>query len=133
MGAVMGALGPVLGGWLIDTVGWRSIFLINLPLATGAIVLAIVFVRDARREDEAPTLDLLGGLLATAGLGAVTWGLTIGSGHAGWTPAAILLAGAGILLMMAFLAVEKSRGVAAMMPLALFGSSSFIGLTLLTF
>ena len=59
MGAVMGALGPVLGGWLIDTVGWRSIFLINLPLATGAIVLAIVFVRDARREDEAPTLDLL--------------------------------------------------------------------------
>ena len=71
MGAVMGAVGPVLGGWLIDTVGWRSIFLINLPLATGAIVLAIVFVRDARREDEAPTLDLLGGLLATAALGAL--------------------------------------------------------------
>ena len=132
MGAVMGAMGPVLGGWLIDTVGWRSIFLINLPLATGAIVLAIVFVRDARREDEAPTLDLLGGLLATAALGAITWGLTIGSGHAGWTPAALLLAFAGVALMLSFLAVEWSKGEVAMMPLTLFGSSSFIGLTLLT-
>jgi len=132
MGAVMGALGPVLGGWLIDTVGWRSIFLINLPLVTGAIVLAIVFVRDARREDEAPTLDLLGGLLATAALGAITWGLTIGSGHAGWTPAALLLAFAGVALMLSFLAVEWSKGEVAMMPLTLFGSSSFIGLTLLT-
>jgi len=132
MGAVMGAVGPVLGGWLIDTVGWRSIFLINLPLATGAIVLAIVFVRDARREDEAPTLDLLGGLLATAALGAITWGLTIGSGHAGWTPAALLLAFAGVALMLSFLAVEWSKGEVAMMPLTLFGSSSFIGLTLLT-
>ena len=132
MGAVMGAVGPVLGGWLIDTVGWRSIFLINLPLATSAIVLAIVFVRDARREDEAPTLDLLGGLLATAALGAITWGLTIGSGHAGWTPAALLLAFAGVALMLSFLAVEWSKGEVAMMPLTLFGSSSFIGLTLLT-
>jgi len=132
MGAVMGAVGPVLGGWLIDTVGWRSIFLINLPLATGAIVLAIVFVRDSRREDEAPTLDLLGGLLATAALGAITWGLTIGSGHAGWTPAALLLAFAGVALMLSFLAVEWSKGEVAMMPLTLFGSSSFIGLTLLT-
>jgi len=132
VGAVMGALGPVLGGWLIDTVGWRSIFLINLPLATGAIVLAIVFVRDARREDEAPTLDLLGGLLATTALGAITWGLTIGSGHAGWTPAALLLAFAGVALMLSFLAVEWSKGEVAMMPLTLFGSSSFIGLTLLT-
>ena len=45
-GAVMGAGGPVLGGWLIDTVGWRSIFLVNIPLAVGAIVLALAFVRD---------------------------------------------------------------------------------------
>ena len=132
MGAVMGAVGPVLGGWLIDTVGWRVIFLLNIPLAIGAIVLAIVFVRDARREDAAPALDLRGGLLATAGLGAITWGLTIGSGHAGWTPAALMLGFLGITLMLGFLAEEKSKGDRAMMPLALFGSSSFIGLTVLT-
>ena len=131
-GAVMGALGPVLGGWLIDTVGWRWIFFINLPLAAGAIVLAIMFVRDARHEDKAAHLDLLGGLLATAALGAMTWGLTIGSGHAGWTSAAFLLVCAGVALVLIFLAVERRQGDSAMMPLALFGSSSFIGLTLLT-
>ena len=133
MGAVMGAIGPVLGGWLIDTVGWRSIFLINLPLAVLAIVLALMFVRDARREGEAPALDLAGGVLATAALGALTWGLTIGAGHAGWTPVALALAFSGVVLMLGFLAVEKFKGEGAMMPLSLFGSSSFVGLTLLTF
>jgi EmrB/QacA subfamily drug resistance transporter len=132
VGAVMGALGPVLGGWLIDTVGWRSIFLINLPLATGAVVLAYMFIRNPPRDDTPPALDLLGGVLATASLGALIWGLTIGSAHAGWTPLAILLVCAGVALMLIFLAVEKSKSERAMMPLALFGSSTFIGLTLLT-
>jgi EmrB/QacA subfamily drug resistance transporter len=133
MGALMAAVGPVLGGWLIDVVGWRAIFLINLPLAAGAIILATVFVTDHRADDKAPKLDVLGGLIATAGLGTITWGLTIGSGHAGWTHMALLESCTGIILMLGFLGVEKSRGDLAMMPLALFGSSSFIGLTLLTF
>ena len=131
-GAVMGALGPVLGGWLIDTAGWRWIFLVNLPLAAAAITLALVFVRDAHREDRSPPLDLLGGSLATASLGAITWALTIGSGHAGWTAPAFLIGSAGVALMLIFLAVERNRGDGAMMPLALFGSSTFVGLTLLT-
>ena len=59
----MAAVGPVLGGWLIDTVGWRAIFLINLPLAIGAILLTLRFVDEVRREQAAPTLDLLGGSL----------------------------------------------------------------------
>jgi EmrB/QacA subfamily drug resistance transporter len=133
MGAVIAAVGPVLGGWLIDTVGWRSIFLINLPPAIGAILLAVVFVRDPRREDDPPPLDLLGGLFATCGLGAITWGLTIGSGHEGWTPLAVLLSLGGIILMLSFLTIENSKGKDAMMPLALFASSSFIGVSLLTF
>lgn len=132
VGAVMAALGPLLGGWLIDAVGWRSIFLINLPLAAAAIVLAIVFVRDPHSEDTAPTLDLVGGALATASLGTLTWGLTIGSAQSGWTPAALVLVVIGAGLMMGFLAVERSRGEDAMMPLALFGSASFVGITALT-
>lgn len=127
------AIGPVLGGWLIDTVGWRAIFLVNLPLATGAILLALMFVRGARPAKGAPPLDMLGGLFATCGLGAITWGLTVGSGHSGWTPLVILLVLAGLVLMLGFLGIEKSRKNDAMMPLALFGSSSFIGLTSLTF
>jgi EmrB/QacA subfamily drug resistance transporter len=132
MGAAMAAIGPVLGGWLIDTIGWRAIFLLNLPPALGAIALALLFVRDNRQERGAPALDVLGGVLATLGLGALTWGLTIGSGHAGWTLTAILLLGSGLLVILAFLLTEKFRGDGAMMPLTLFGSASFIGLTLLT-
>jgi EmrB/QacA subfamily drug resistance transporter len=132
VGAVMGALGPVLGGWLIDTVGWRAVFLINLPLSIAAIILAIIFVRNQHRDDITPALDLSGGALATASLGALTWGLTAGAGQGGWTPGAVLLACAGAVLMLGFLAVERSKRDVAMMPLALFGSSSFIGLTVLT-
>ncbi len=131
-GAAMAAIGPLLGGWLIDTVGWRSIFFINLPLAGGAIALAIAFIRDPAREHDAPSLDLAGGLLATCALGAATWALTIGSGQAGWTPAALGLVGVAAASMLAFLLVERSKRGAAMMPLALFGSASFIGITVLT-
>ncbi len=132
VGAVMAALGPLLGGWLIDAVGWRSIFLINPPLAGAAIVLAIVFIPDTRRETTAPALDMWGGMLATAALGALTWALTIGSGHAGWTPAALELLVIGIALTVGLLATERAQHDAAMMPLTLFGSASFIGLTTLT-
>jgi EmrB/QacA subfamily drug resistance transporter len=131
IGAVMSAIGPVLGGWLIDTVGWRAIFLINLPLAAGAIALALIHVTDTREEDR-PALDIPGGILATCGLGALTWGLTIGSGRAGWTGLAITGVAAGVLLLLAFVWVERLRGERAMMPLAMFGSASFIGLTVLT-
>jgi EmrB/QacA subfamily drug resistance transporter len=131
MGAVMAAIGPVLGGWLIDTVGWRAIFLINLPLAAGAIALALAFVKDSRDTDRA-ALDWTGGALATAALGALTWGLTIGSGPQGWTNAAIAAIAAGMVLMLLFLWVQKIKREHAMMPLVLFGSASFIGLTVLT-
>jgi EmrB/QacA subfamily drug resistance transporter len=133
MGAVMGAGGPVLGGWLIDTVGWRSIFLLNIPFAAGAVMLALIFVRDPAKYEKPQPLDIRGGVLATLALGALTWGLTIGSGQAGWTDPAVISAFAGFGLLIAFIWVEESRGDDAMMPLALFGSSSFIGLTLLTF
>ncbi len=130
-GAAMGALGPVLGGWLIDTVGWRAIFLINLPLALGAIFLAWRFVpADADGRDR--PVDVWGGLLATAGLGAATWALTTGSGPAGWTPRALLASAAAAALMLGFVAVERRLGSRAMTPLDLFGSRTFVGLTLLT-
>jgi EmrB/QacA subfamily drug resistance transporter len=131
-GAVTAAIGPVLGGWLIDTVGWRSIFLLNLPVAIAAVVLALRFIPDVQREQEPAPLDLPGAALATIGMGALTWGLTIGSGRSGWTAAAIAAAVAGAVLLVVFVLVEKWRAARAMMPLALFGSGTFIGLTVLT-
>jgi EmrB/QacA subfamily drug resistance transporter len=131
-GAVMAAIGPVLGGWLIDTVGWRWIFFLNVPPAIVAIVLALRFVPNIHRGAKPLPLDLPGAAIATAALGALTWGLTIGSGRAGWTTIAIAWSIAGAALMVGFVLVEKWRGARAMMPLALFGSATFIGLTLLT-
>jgi EmrB/QacA subfamily drug resistance transporter len=133
MGAMVGAVGPVLGGWLIDSVGWRAIFLINLPLAIIAILLAFFFVEDRRPGAKRSPLDVRGGLMATIGLGALTWGLTIGSGRAGWTNEAMIPLAAGCASSVAFVWFEGLRRDRAMMPLALFGSQTFVGLTLLTF
>lgn len=131
-GAMAGALGPVLGGWLIDTVGWRAIFLLNVPVAVGALVLAWVFAPSAKDQRPGP-LDAWGGLLVTLGLGVVTWGLTVGSAKTGWTPSAVVSALAGAAMLLGFVLVERARGDRAMMPLGLFGSKSFVGLSLLTF
>ncbi|MFL6844709.1 MAG: MFS transporter [Allosphingosinicella sp.] len=130
-GAVAGAIGPVLGGWLVDVAGWRTIFLVNLPLAGGALWLGWRHVVESREERDVP-LDWLGVIVATAGLGAITWGLTLlssgGRPLPGWSAA-----GAGLAALIAFVAIEAKRGERAIMPLALFGTASFAGLTLLTF
>lgn len=125
-GAIAGALGPLAGGWLVDIAGWRSIFLVNLPAAAAAIFLAVRFVTES--TDDGVPLDWTGGLLATGALGALTWGLTVKS--AGGAGNAALVA--ALVLGVAFVLVERQRGDRAMMPLTLFGSRSFVGLTVLT-
>jgi EmrB/QacA subfamily drug resistance transporter len=130
-GAMAGAIGPVLGGWLIDTSGWRAIFVINLPIGATAILLSTLAVTETGDEQRAP-LDWIGAALATFGLGALTWGLTSGAGPGGWSPQALALGGAGAALLVGFVVVEHRRRDAAMMPLAMFASRNFVGLTLLT-
>jgi EmrB/QacA subfamily drug resistance transporter len=124
VGAAGGALAPLLGGWLIDALGWRSMFFINLPVSAAAIYLAARYVDDQTNQDR-PPLDLAGAALAAAGLAILTWGLTRRGAWPG-------LAG-GLALLVLFVFVEKRKGDRAMMPLALFSSKAFIGLTLLTF
>lgn len=131
-GAIMGAAGPVLGGWLIDFIGWRPIFLINLPLALIAIVLALAFIREPRTDSTKETLDVAGSMLAAVALGALTWGLTVGSGPTGWTSPAITAVALGGALLVVFVILEGRRGDHAMMPLVLFSSATFVGLSLLT-
>ena len=130
-GAAAGAIGPVLGGWLIDAGSWRLAFLINVPLAAAAMALASRYV-DRDIDDTVGSLDWLGGALATAGLGLATWALTEGSGRA-WSPSIFVILGAGLIFSLLFLSAERRLGDNAMMPLSLFGSLSFVGLTLLTF
>jgi EmrB/QacA subfamily drug resistance transporter len=130
-GAAAGAIGPVLGGWLIDAGSWRLAFLINIPVSTAAVALAYRYVDDD--VDEATGfLDWSGGALATAGLGFTTWTLTEGSSRT-WSPLIFVCLAAGIVFSLLFLVAERRFGGKAMMPLSLFGSPSFVGLTLLTF
>ncbi len=130
-GAIAGATGPVLGGWFIDLGSWRTIFLINLPIAAAAILLAWRYMPGDPGADDR-RLDVTGGVLATVGLGALTIGLTLGSGDSGWTGRAIGATFAGCALLLMFLLFEKRTAERAMVPLSLFGSRGFVALTLLT-
>uniref|UniRef100_B0T1X9 Drug resistance transporter, EmrB/QacA subfamily n=1 Tax=Caulobacter sp. (strain K31) TaxID=366602 RepID=B0T1X9_CAUSK len=129
-GAVTTAIGPVLGGWLVDHVSWRAIFLINVPLAVATVWLALAAVRESR-DPEVKHLDWLGAVLAAAGLGAVTWGLTA-VGARGWTSGVIWTALAlGVALLAGFVA-SQGRQKHPMMPLSLYRSRTFSGANLLT-
>jgi EmrB/QacA subfamily drug resistance transporter len=131
-GAIAGAVGPLLGGWLVESVGWRAIFLINLPLCAGAMWLGWRYVNESREEGGAP-LDWLGVAVATVALGALTWGLTVLSGEVGGLAGGWAMTGLGLTAVLLFVLIERRRGERAIMPLAMFGTSSFVGLTLLTF
>jgi EmrB/QacA subfamily drug resistance transporter len=131
-GAISGAVAPMLGGWLVDNVGWPSIFLLNLPIAACAVALGWLYVPESRNSAR-PDPDWWGSALATFGLGALTWGLTAWSASARLDGTTAATLGGGLLLLAAFLAVERRRGGHAMVPLAMFGARAFVGLTLFTF
>jgi EmrB/QacA subfamily drug resistance transporter len=132
VGAAMGAIAPVLGGSLIDHLGWRTIFLINLPIAICAMLLALRFVPESPTEPQR-RLDAIGAALITLSLSLLTWSLTEASAHSSSVPviAAVLAAGLGSLVL--FIIVEGKLGEAAMLPRAMFASRQLVGLTLLTF
>jgi len=130
-GAAAAAVAPLIGGWLVSHVGWPAIFYINLPLALAAILLALTFVTESHEKGAGRT-DYAGALLITAGLGGLTYALTLWSASGRWSIAAIATGIAGLVLSGAFLLVERSRGQRAMMPMTLFGDRCFTGLNLLT-
>lgn len=130
-GAAAAAVAPLIGGWLVDNVGWPAIFYINLPLAAGAIALALGFVAESG-DPGAGRTDYAGAFLATAGLGGATYGLTLWSSSGRFTPTAILSIIIGLALLAGFLWVERERRDKAMMPLSLFKDRCFTGLNLMT-
>ena len=88
-GAIAAAIAPLLGGWLVEHVGWPSIFYINLPFVVAAILVALTRVEEVR-EPEKARLDIIGAVLATLGLGAATYGLTLWSQEFTLTQMAII-------------------------------------------
>lgn len=128
---VTSALGPVFGGWLVQTASWRWAFFINVPIA--AVTLAVTFWRvpESRGAAAGGRLDWLGATLATLGLGALVFGLIESSTLGLGSPSVLFSIVLGIAVLGGFLAVER-RAAAPMMPLILFRSRTFAGANLLT-
>ena len=124
------ALGPVLGGWLIEHVSWHWVFLINLPIA--AVVLGVTMWRvPESRSARRGRVDWLGASIATLGLAALVYGF-LRSSILGWThPAVIASLIVGFGSIIGFVFVEKSVR-APMVPLELFQSANFSGANMLT-
>jgi EmrB/QacA subfamily drug resistance transporter len=123
LSGVSTALGPFVGGWLIDALSWRWIFFLNVPVAAVALVLAWRYVPESVGT-QGKRFDVLGAVLAALGLGGTTYALIE---HL-WWPAFVGVAG-----FAAFVLVERHRGDAAMLPPRLFGSAQFTWLNVVTF
>ncbi|HEX4671326.1 MAG TPA: DHA2 family efflux MFS transporter permease subunit [Solirubrobacteraceae bacterium] len=127
---VVSALGPLLGGYLIDAVSWRAAFLINLPLGL-FVVLASRHVPESRDPSADGPLDARGALLGALALGAVTYALIEGPDQ-GLSPAIVATACIGLVALAAFLVVER-RSSNPMLPLGIFASRQFTAANVVTF
>ncbi len=123
LAGVASAVGPFLGGWLIDTFSWRWVFLINVPLAIAAVTITLRHVPESRASAEQP-IDGLGAFLAALGLATLCWALIESSHGFGGAEAVSALAGLGALA--AFVIVER-RSSHPMLPLRLFHNRTFSG------
>ncbi len=131
-GGVMTAIGPFLGGWLVDAASWRWIFLINLPFAAAVLWLGLRYVPESRDETTDGPLDLTGAAFAAIGLAGVIYALTEGP-ESGWTaPLTLLTLFGGAGCLVAFVLVER-RARSPLVPLRIFANHQFTAANLVTF
>ena len=130
-GALTAAAGPVLGGWLVDQVSWRAIFLLNVPLAIAAAALAMLFAGESR-DPQAKPLDWKGAVTVAIGLAAISWGLSAIPASGLYDKTVLGALGVGAAFLIAFVAIEARSRDRAMMPLSLYASRNFSGTNLLT-
>jgi EmrB/QacA subfamily drug resistance transporter len=122
LGGIAGAIGPFLGGFLVEWT-WRAVFLINLPIAAVVVAVAVKHVPESRDVESAPGLDVAGTVLAALGLGALTYGLT-GLGSRGPAPDLLAALAVGVVALAGFVLVER-RSSHPLVPPALFRNPVF--------
>jgi MFS family permease len=119
-----GAIGPFVGGWLVDGPGWRWAFLLSVPVAVVVVACALVAVPETRDPHDAHGLDIVGAAFGVVSLGAATWALTE-AGPRGWTDGAVLLAGGIAVAGMAAFVYRTRHAKDPLVPPALFRSREF--------
>ncbi len=125
--ALTSAGGPILGGFLVDTAGWRSVFVLVVPLALVTLALTLLRVPEVRIGKHRPAVDWPGAVLATLALGALVFGIITMPGGS----RALAFLGVGIVFLVAF-AWHELRTPSPMTPPHLFRSRTFVGANLLT-
>src|ERR1700752_4831643 len=129
--AMTTAIGPVLGGCLVERVSWRAVFFFNVPLALAVIGISVWRVPESREEDQQGSLDWLGAALATLGLGGLVYGL-IESPRLGFSNPIVVVALVGSVVCFVVFVWHEARAKHPMVPLGLFRSKDFAGANLLT-
>ena len=130
--AITAAIGPVIGGWLIENISWRAVFFINLPLAVIVLLIAFRFVPESSDGNKNDRLDWLGALLTTIGLGSLIYGLIESSLLGFGDPVVFTALITGVFFLSIFLWFEK-HAHDPMLPMSIFRSRDFTGANLLTF
>lgn len=129
--AITTAIGPVLGGWLVEHWTWRAAFFLNLPIAVAVLVISLWKVPETREKEHHGPLDWPGATLATIGLGGVIYGL-IESPRLGFSNPFVLLTLIGGLVALAVFIANEARAKNPMVPLGLFRNRNFAGTNVLT-
>ncbi len=136
LGGVAGAIGPFLGGWIVGSIGWRWIFLLNLPLAVAVLAVTIRHVPESRDPTAQGRFDIAGAVLAALALAGITDALI--EAPSASLPESLVPALAGLAAGAAFVVLERRRGrhperVPPMLPLGIFGSRQFTAINVITF
>lgn len=132
LAGVAGAIGPFVGGWLVEVANWRFVFLINPPLALIVVLVALRHIPESADPDAPARLDVSGALLAAASLAGLTYGFTAWPTLGGGSLGVITSLSIGFATLVGFV-VNETRSAHPMLPMSVFRSKTFSATNVVTF
>jgi EmrB/QacA subfamily drug resistance transporter len=132
LGGIAGAVGPFLGGWLVQVASWRLVFLVNVPVAAAVAAVALRHVPETRNPGAARRLDVPGVATAALGLAGLTYGFTAWPAMGPTAPRVLAALALGVASLAGFVLAER-RSAHPMLPLEVFASRAFTAANLVTF